>query len=725
MHWLIVNGELVLYGFVGDADWDVQHFTARDVLDALVLMSGDVTVRLNSGGGYSNDGLAIYNNLRLHAQRNGVTITVIVDAVALSAASLIAMAGDTVVMAAGSTMMIHDPSVVVFGNADEQRDAADMLDKMANQYAAIYAEKAGITVEAARQIMKDETWYTAEEAVEAGFADDVQAAGEMKAPSLFDYRLYNKSPSSLTALATASAMMFQPKAAPAAQPQENGMTLEQLIALLTGRFGASAADDVKMFLNQAVMAVELPALVALVKDLPTMDAVKTAVKAKATEQLSGTTSLTPPAPVAVPAASMSAADLREVSTRALSGGLDLAAVNVIMALPTKEAAFAAIIDKVAEMKGTKAPVATAHVTQDARDKFREGASLALMLKAGVGTGERNEFSGLSLSELARESLMIAGHADYRKMDRMTMIGTAFTGGVFMSGAGLATSDFSYILQNVANKSVLKGFQEAEETFQLWTSKGSASDFKPISRVDLGLFPNFEKVEEGSEYTYAKIGDRGAVVVVATYGKMIRINRQAIINDDLSILGSLPVKMGRAAKRTVGNLVYGVLNANAALPDGIALFHANHGNLAGAGALPSEQTWQAAVLAMQAQKDADAIATALNISPKFFLSGAYQFLAKQLLQSTGSLTDAKNAGVANTVQGLVTPITDRRIAGNNWYMAADPNQFDTIEVTYLDGVEEPVVETKDGWNIDGTELKVRLDAGVNPLDFRGLYKNPGP
>lgn len=733
MHWLIVNGELVLYGFVGDADWDTQSFTALDVLEALLLMSGDVTVRLNSGGGIATEGLAIYNALRLHAQRNGVKVKIIVDAAAISAASLIAMAGDTVVMNAGALMMIHDPSAFTFGNADEQRESADVLDKMADQFAAIYAEKAGITVEAARAIMKAETWYTGEEAVKAGFADEVAEVAQ-KAVALFDYRLYRQSPSSLTTLATASASLFQPKAAVAAQPQkETSMTLEQLIAMLAARFGSGTENDVKTMCNQALMAgIELAVLVGLIKDVATMQAAKDAVKAKATELLGAGAPAPAQQPVVVPpapaptATTMSAADVRDIMTRAAAGGLDLVSTNAIMAAsPTKEAAFAAIIDKVAEKNGGgKAPSGTAHVTLDGRDKFREGASRALMAKVGLKDGERNEYSGLTMTELARESLIVAGHADARKMDRMLMVGTAFTGaGITMAGGMMTTSDFAYILQNVAQKSALKGFVEAEETFQQWTSKGSASDFKPISRVDLGLFPSLLKVEEGSEFKYGTIGDRGAVVIIGTYGRLIRISRQAIINDDLSILGSMPIKMGRGAKRTVGNLAYGILTANANMADGVPLFHNTHKNLGTAGA-PAEASWQEAVKMMAAQKDKDEHATALNIRPKYFLSGAHEFTAKKLLTSTGSLDDNKNAGVANTVQGLVTPITDARITGNQWFMAADPNQHDTIEITYLDGVEEPVVETKDGWTIDGTELKVRLDAGANLLDFRGLFKNAG-
>lgn len=730
MHWLIINGELVLYGLVGAMGWELDEFTARDVLEALMVMDGDVTVRINSAGGIASEGLAIYNALRMHAQRNGVKINVVVDGVAISAASLIAMAGDMIVMNAGTQMMIHDPSTMTSGTADEQRRSADVLDKMADQYAAIYAERSGMSVEAARAIMKAETWYTPEEAVAAGFATEVGATTAMAA-AIFDYRLFQKAPAPLMQLATASASLFSPKAARAAlNPKETSMTLEQLIAMLAARYG-KAADDVKMWLNQAIMAgIELAVLAGLVKDTPNMEAGQSAVRGHLATMLGANPQPNPTNPNPTnpaPQTTMSATDMREVMTRAQQAGLDLATTNTLMVMPNKEAAFVAIIDKIAEMRGTnRSPSPPALVTEDARDRFRQGAVQGLMAKVGLTGGQRNEFSGLTLAELARESLMVAGNADARRMDRMLMIGTAFTGGgITMIGGAHATSDFAFILQNVAQKSVLKGFQEAEETYQLWTSKGQASDFKPMARVDLGLFPLLEEVKENAEFKYGTIGDRGTTVLITTVGKLIAISRQAIINDDLGILGNLPVKIGRAAKRTVGNAAYTILNSNPTMADTVALFHATHANLAASGAAPSEATFKAAYNAMASQKDADAIATALNITPKYFLSGVYKFEAEQLLNSVGSLDNQKNAGVTNPVRGLVTPITDRRISGNSWFFAADPNQFDTVEITYLDGIEEPVVETKDGWSVDGTEMKVRLDFGANLLDFRGLYKNPGP
>jgi phage major head subunit gpT-like protein len=368
--------------------------------------------------------------------------------------------------------------------------------------------------------------------------------------------------------------------------------------------------------------------------------------------------------------------------------------------------------------------AFATVTADERDRFRQGVEKSLMSKAGLAGGEVNEFSSMSLREVARASLEKAGI----KMvtgDPMTMVGAALGMRQFvMAGGQHTTSDFVEVLANVANKSMLKGYLEAEETFAKWTAKGSLSDFKPAKRVDLNLFPTLAEVPEGGEYTYGTIGDRGESIQLATYGKMFAITRQAIINDDMSVFTRIPSRMGRAAIRTVGNLVYAVLTANAAMSDGVALFHTNHKNI-GTGAI-AMAALDAARAKMALQKDPDDLAEGgLNIRPAYFLTPveiagtAAALMASQY--APGTTTDP------NIVRGLAEVISDARLSTDSavkWYLAANPNTTDTIEVAYLNGVSQPTLEQKDGWNVDGVEFKVRLDAGVKPLDFRGLYRSTG-
>jgi ATP-dependent protease ClpP protease subunit len=195
---VLVNGELVLYGFVGASLWD-EGFTARDVIDALaeVGRDTDIVVRVNSGGGYVDDGIAIHNSLQAHKGK----VTVVIDALAASSASIIAMAGDERIMRKGAMMMIHDPSTVVWGTAEDMTSAVKMLEKHAENLAGIYADVTGEDPDDIRADMKSELWLNAEEAVERGFATSANSKPARAAAS-HDYSVYAKAPERLVALAT-------------------------------------------------------------------------------------------------------------------------------------------------------------------------------------------------------------------------------------------------------------------------------------------------------------------------------------------------------------------------------------------------------------------------------------------------------------------------------------------------------------------------------------------
>lgn len=365
--------------------------------------------------------------------------------------------------------------------------------------------------------------------------------------------------------------------------------------------------------------------------------------------------------------------------------------------------------------------ASASVTQDATERFVQGATAGLLTRAGITGGERNEFTGLTLRELARQSLTVAG-AGTAFSDPRQMVGAAF-----VQFGSHGTSDFALILSNIMGKAALLGWEEAEETFDLWTSTGTLTDFKATKRVGLGNFSALDLIEEGGEYSQGTAGERGETVTLATYGKELRITRQAIINDDLQLLAGLPRKMGRAAKRTIGNLVYAVLNGNPDLADGVALFHATHKNLAGSGAAISVASLSAAEAAMMLQTEetgASSTGQALNIMPKYLLVPAAQKrLAMQLMSSPVDPT-ASRGMATNPVAGMADVISDGRLTGTAWYLAADGSVHDGIEVSYLNGQSEPYIEEAESWSTDGVKLKVRMDAAVAPLDHRTFYKNGG-
>ncbi len=245
-----------------------------------------------------------------------------------------------------------------------------------------------------------------------------------------------------------------------------------------------------------------------------------------------------------------------------------------------------------------------------------------------------------------------------------------------------------------------------------------------SRVGMGVFDSLDEIPESGEYKHGTIGERAEAIKLATYGKLFSITRQAIINDDLTAFTDIPRKMGRAAARTVGDLVFSILTGNPTMSDGTALFHADHSNLAGSGSAITAASVGAGHTAMRTQKDGKAT---LNIRPSFLIVPAAQEDTARVLMTSETDPSKTNSRMPNPVRGAAEIIVDARLDAAStlsWYLAADPNTFDTIEVGYLDGIAAPFLDQQDGWTIDGVEYKVRIDAAAAPLEFRTLYKNPG-
>ena len=351
------------------------------------------------------------------------------------------------------------------------------------------------------------------------------------------------------------------------------------------------------------------------------------------------------------------------------------------------------------------------------DKFRAAAQDAVLMAAGIPVADAapgaQELRGHSMVELARESLQREGlQANFG--DNMELARQAIN----------STSTFPAIMANLANKSVMVGFNEAETTYQIWAGKGSNRDFKEAARVALSEAGNLELVPEGGQFQQDFLGEASARTKVATYGKLFSLTRQAIINDDLGLFSKIATKYGSAAKRLVNKMVYAQLTGNVKMQDNVALFDSKHGNVAATGEALSVKAIAKAITAMRRQKGITGDAT-LNITPKYLVvPPELEMTAYQIVNSTAAV-DGVNSGVANPYKGRFVVVADAELTDPDaWYLVADASQHDTIEVTYLNGVETPRLETRQGFDVDGIEYKVAFDCGVSALDFRGVFKNAG-
>ena len=325
-----------------------------------------------------------------------------------------------------------------------------------------------------------------------------------------------------------------------------------------------------------------------------------------------------------------------------------------------------------------------------------------------------QYRGMTLMELARESLGNAG-VNTRGLSRDEVATRALH----------STSDFPEILSAVTNKTLRQAYDAYPRTFMLFCRQVLATDFKAMHRVQLGEAPQLLEVSESGEFKRGTLGESKESYKVKTYGRVVAITRQTLINDDLDAFTRIPAMYGNSIAQLESDVVWGIITANPAMADGNALFHNSHKNLAGTGAALDVSSVGAARAAMAKQTGLDK-KTVLNVRPAFLIVPASLELKAEQLVAQNLVPAATSSVVPQSIRTLA-PISEPRLDAASetaWYLAASPNQIDTIEYAYLEGQQGAYIETRNGFDVDGVEIKCRLDFGAKAIDWRGLYKNPG-
>lgn len=361
----------------------------------------------------------------------------------------------------------------------------------------------------------------------------------------------------------------------------------------------------------------------------------------------------------------------------------------------------------------------------------EATAAALAIRAGIDLNkgdkkvvsddvltEARSYNGKTALDLAKDSLERAGE-NIKGMTSMEIAGRAFTS---------STSDFPVILEGAARNTLQANYTAQADTWRRFAAVGSVVDFREAKRLRMGTFTDLETVNELGEFKTKSITDADYEKVSATTkGNIINVSRQMIINDDLGAFLRLAQMLGRAAARSIENDVYALLAENAGagptLVDGVTLIHANHNNV-GAAAAPTTAQIDAMRQIMAVQKDKDEN-DYLDIRPSLVLAPVSLGATLRVLnQAQYEPTDNKFQK-PNVVAGLFKDVIDTpRLSGTAYYMFADPNEEPVIEVSFLNGVQTPFMEMQEGFSVDGTKWKIRLDYGVGAVGFRGVVKSAG-
>jgi hypothetical protein len=381
--------------------------------------------------------------------------------------------------------------------------------------------------------------------------------------------------------------------------------------------------------------------------------------------------------------------------------------------------------------------------EDVRDKWMRGMTNWLLVRTGsakdvakhenvdVRTIDPGEFRGFSLTDIARDVLEHHGQAT-RGLSKMDLIGRAF----MLRGGDIyqTTSDFTTLLENVLHKTLQAAYAITPDTWTRFCNTSTVVDFRAHNRYRMGNFGSLDALSEVGEFKTKAINDaEKATITATTKGNIINVSRQMIVNDDLGFFTQLTGRLGRAAKLSVEVDVYALLALNSGdgptMSDSNNLFSAAHGN----------KTTGAAITA--AAIDLDRIAMAKQKEPNgndyIDLRPAILVIAVELGGQARAINQSQYDpdNIANKAQmrpnvvvGLFRDVVDSprvsAISATRRYLFADPSLAPVIEVAYLEGQTTPVLETQDGWRVDGAEMKVRFDYGVAAVDYRGAVSNPG-
>ena len=325
------------------------------------------------------------------------------------------------------------------------------------------------------------------------------------------------------------------------------------------------------------------------------------------------------------------------------------------------------------------------------------------------------FVGRSMVRLAEEVLRLRG---------IEIIG--LSDGAIVDRALHSTSDFPLLLGDVANKVLQEQMAAAPAAIKQICRQTTIPDFRNRYSIQFGQAPTLMKVNENGEFKSGTIAEGRESYKLDTYGRIFGIGRQAIVNDNLSAFSDIGRLFASTAAQFEAQFLVDLITGNngvgPVMSDNKKLFDAAHNNLAANGAI-SDTTLAAARLALRSQKGLDG-KTPIDIPAKFLVApAALESTAEKYL---ASIYPAQAANV-NPFAGKLTLIVDPRLdakSATRWYVAADPVLFPSIEYAYLAGNEGVQVETRAGFEVDGVQIRARLDFGAGALDFRGVYANAG-
>ncbi len=737
--------ELRIFGEIGGGFFfDEDAPNGKGVAEELSNLGPEVkTIRVlvNSPGGSVFDGLQIANELRRQREEHGRAVNVEVEALAASAATIVTSSGDSIKMPRNALMMVHNPEGMAFGTKETMLKVAEGLDRAGRAIVNTYKWVSKLSTKKLEKLMADTTWMDADEALENGLiteiVEPVEAAAQFDANALELLAVPDRYRERVAALFAAQDAEPEPKE-PATPPEPKEPEPKE------------PADPPEPTEPEPVPAD--PPEPTEPEPEPTEPA--TPAQAQGGNQIMDK-KLTPEEKKKIQVDERARmVGIQGAAKVAISAGLKPEQTQPIVDTAIEEGEtvdevrekFFDLLAESSDSKGPKPGAGNSSIEagEDESQKRIRGMQAALFRRSGltatIQTAAKKrqdleqlqgiefdaaEFRGMTLLDFARDTLERQKPGSTRGRGKMEVAGD------FLNAAGgmQTTSDFAVALENALHKTLLAAYAIAPDMWRSFCSVGNVSDFRAHPRYTRGYLAKLPVVNEHGEFKNQAVADASKEIQqAATYGNILALTRQAIVNDDMGVFNDLAVMLGRAAALTIEEGVFSLLKLNGGLGpdmnDTNPLFDALHNNISAGSALAVDAIdGDRVVMAQQTDSSGNEI---LDIRPAVLVLPIG--LGGQARVINGAEYDPSVTSkfqVPNKVRGLFREVSDSpRLTGTRRYLFADPSVVPTIEVAFLEGEQNPFMEMMNGWRIDGVEWKVRHDFGIAAVDFRGAVTNAG-
>lgn len=713
--------ELLLYGMIGDAEAGLD---AKTIRAAIASSTGDIVVRISSGGGYVVEGIAIYTALA-EAKAAGRKVTVHIDALAASMASVIAMVGDEIHMASVAEFMIHNPWDVAVGDAAALRASADRLDEVRDKLVEIYASQTGLSATVLTAMMAATTWMNAKQALDHKFITAVTEVTQAQAAAIkpvdvskFGFAhvpahslIVNVKLPNRQAGSTAQAHTTDPKenkvdpaliAKILAYATTNKVALDIQAKALAGEIsydemvGQHVAAQASAPSGADAVAAErtrVKRVRAYLEANPNVD--KTLAK-KAEDG-----DITFDELVDQHVAAVANAAPRGSNARIGVGETHDASPREEMQLRA-EALTVRAFDAIKRMNPSanrKVPELSDRAKAFANDGVRGAAAALVTLNGGSIT------TNMSDSDVVMEALRIGPQAS--------------------SGGTISTGDLGHVLGQPARAILDDGYQSqiAETNFESWTSETNVKDFKPNKMIHVGMLTGIRDVSEGGKLPLAKLGEGARYIQLTTRGLKVSFTREAIINDEFGALMAAVNKLGMVYRQDEQDIAVAALKAGVMTTDQgeELIFDEEFHNLIEVPAFDRDAL-RLAKMELRAQKSDPALGGfRLTSNPRNILVSPDLEEMAEILTTPGLINAAivgnANAG-SNTRLGY--QVIDELDEGTAFLTGAT-GLSDVIKVSRLARAPGPQVERAPQTSFNAVEFESYNDFTANGVGRLGIVK----